>query len=210
MKVYFTAALSKDTIFGCLSETADQWRSYSVELTDSSYIQSSAGYLSTINYKGKGYFSGKSHTFKATVGTSASHSTYHIEGQWTDKSTYVKGTKGSKAHEGDVFLDVAAASARWKPVTVKPIAEQGEMESRRIWQKVAEGIKKGDFDTASTAKAALENAQRTKRKEEQAAGQTWQLTNFTYVADDADYKKLAAKFGGKVRCLNHSCFFRRD
>ena len=34
-----------------------------IELTET-YIQSSSGWLSMIKYRGKGYFSGKSHTFK--------------------------------------------------------------------------------------------------------------------------------------------------
>ena len=38
-----------------------------IEFTETSYIQSSSGWLSTIKYRGKGYFSGKSHTFKTDL-----------------------------------------------------------------------------------------------------------------------------------------------
>ncbi len=38
-----------------------------IELTDTSYIQSSSGWLSPIKYQGNGYFSGKSHTFKVDL-----------------------------------------------------------------------------------------------------------------------------------------------
>lgn len=58
-----------------------------IELTNTSYIASSTGWVSTIEYKGKGYFSGKSHTFKAVV--TAPHSTqpaHTIEGLWHETS----------------------------------------------------------------------------------------------------------------------------
>jgi len=42
------------------------WGSY-IELAETSYIQGSSGWLNTIEYKGKGYFSGKSYSFKATL-----------------------------------------------------------------------------------------------------------------------------------------------
>ena len=38
-----------------------------IELSETSGIQSSSGWLSTIKYQGKCYFSGKSHSFKADL-----------------------------------------------------------------------------------------------------------------------------------------------
>jgi len=172
-----------------------------IELAESSYIQSSSGYHAALSYSGKGYFSGKSHTFTASVAASpqavAKDSLYVIEGQWTETSKYVKGTKGSKAREGAPFLDVTRAAPGWKSLEVKPISEQGPMESRRVWYEVAEGIKKGMFDDATNAKMKLENDQRQKRKDEQASSQAWQLQKFTLVNDDADYRSLAKAFGGE-------------
>jgi len=171
-----------------------------IELSESSYIQSSSGYHTAIAYSGKGYFSGKSHTFSASVSANPSSSSkdalYVIEGQWTETSKYTKGTKGSKAREGQPFLDVARSAPGWKSLSLKPVSEQGPMESRRVWYDVAEGIKKGMFDDATAAKMKLENDQRQKRKDEQASGQTWQLQRFTLVNDDADYRTLARAFGG--------------
>lgn len=111
---------------------------------------------------------------------------YVIDGQWTETSKYSKGTKGNKAREGAPFLDVARSASAWKALTVKPVSEQGPMESRRVWFDVAEGIKKGQFEDATAAKMKLENEQRQKRKDEAASGQTWQLQRFTLVGDDAD------------------------
>lgn len=53
-----------------------------------------------IEYKGKGYFSGKSHTYKATVTPPGSNNIAHtFEGQWNGVSKNVK--------TGAVFTDVS-------------------------------------------------------------------------------------------------------
>ena len=52
-----------------------------------------------------------------------------------------------------MFFDT---SARKEDVTVKPISEQGEWESRRLWEKVAQGIKSGNYDEASKEKSRIE------------------------------------------------------
>ncbi|KAF9238320.1 hypothetical protein BU15DRAFT_88391 [Melanogaster broomeanus] len=137
-----------------------------IELAETSYIQSSSGWLSTIEYKGKGYFSGTSHSFKATV-THPTHvlqSPHVIQGTWhttsTDKQT------------GATFHDVTAPK---EEVTVVPIEQQDEWESRRLWYGVAKGIREGDFESASREKTRIENEQRQRRRDEAAAG-----TNPTY------------------------------
>jgi hypothetical protein len=51
------------------------------------------------------------------------------------------------------FHDVTEAK---EEVTVKPIGEQDEWESRRLWCAVAKGIREGDFETASREKSCIE------------------------------------------------------
>ena len=62
-----------------------------IELSETSCIQSSSGWLSTIKYQGKGYFSGKSHSFKADltppIGSGSSLQASSFEGQWNTTST---------------------------------------------------------------------------------------------------------------------------
>lgn len=41
-------------------------------------------------------------------------------------------------------------------VSVKPIEEQGEWESRKLWEKVAKGIRSGAYDEASKDKTRIE------------------------------------------------------
>jgi len=129
------------------------WGSPYIELAQSSYICSSTGYLSTINYAGKGYFSGKAHTFKATISPSSQpgHSMYAIEGEWSGVSKF-KGASPSGGKDA-VFWD---ASSDREEVSVKPVEEQGDKESRKVWKKTADGIKSQNYDAASKDKTRIE------------------------------------------------------
>ncbi|PWN51387.1 protein KES1 [Violaceomyces palustris] len=162
-----------------------------VELSGSSYIQSSAGLTATVNYAGKGYFSGKAHSFKATIG-SGSNALYTIEGEWVGTSKF-KG-KSPSGKKDEVFWD---ASTPREELEVQAIDSQGPMESRNIWKHVADGIRSGDYEAASKDKSRIENEQRQKRKDEAAAGTPHQLEYFVHLDDDKEYAELAAHFGGK-------------
>ncbi|GAA5840278.1 hypothetical protein JCM11251_006684 [Rhodosporidiobolus azoricus] len=161
-----------------------------VELAETSYIVASHGLTSTIKYSGKGWLSGSSHSHTTTVSQGlGSSALYTLDGTWVGETKFVKPSKGGK--EGTVFLDAGEEGIRTR-VTVKPIEEQGEYESRKAWKAVAEGIRKGDFDSASTAKTTLENSERQKRKDEQAAGTPFQLRLFDKLPSDPEYRRLAA------------------
>lgn len=66
--------------------------------------------------------------------------------------------------------------------------KQGDWESRKLWEKVARGIKTGDYETASKEKSKIENEQRQRRRDEQAKGEKWQLKHFVRVESDPDCK----------------------
>jgi len=103
-----------------------------------------------IEYKGKGYFSGKTHSFKAHVTPPNSSTAKHIiDGQWHTTS---------KDGHGVVFTDVTGPK---EEVSTKPLEEQDEWESRKLWRLVAKGIREGDFETASREKSKIEVGQST-------------------------------------------------
>jgi hypothetical protein len=151
-----------------------------IELADSSYIIGE-GYMTTLEYKGKGYFSGKTHTFRSTTVPipgqgGAGPREVVIDGTWHESSNYTKGGSG-------LFYD----SLRVQKEMVVPLdwtEELGEYETRKLWQLVAKGIREGDFDLASKEKGRIENEQRQKRKAEQQAGTKWELKHFEYQDDD--------------------------
>jgi oxysterol-binding protein-related protein 9/10/11 len=99
-----------------------------------------------LEYKGKGYFSGKIHTIKATVSPPGSHSVKHtIEGQW---HTQTKDTTTCK-----VFTDVTTPK---EEVTVGPTEDMKDFESRKLWALVSQGIREGDYELASREKSKIE------------------------------------------------------
>lgn len=109
------------------------------------------------------------------------------EGQWTGTS-HIGGSKGP------LFYD---ASKPKEEITVKPIEEQGEWESRKLWDKVAKGIRSAHYDVAGQEKSRIENEQRQRRKDEQAAGTTWPLWHFEHVDSDPTFQTLVAKMHDK-------------
>ncbi|KAI0789174.1 Oxysterol-binding protein [Abortiporus biennis] len=155
-----------------------------IELTEMSYIQSSTGWLSSIEYKGKGYFSGKSHQFKALLTPpSSSYPKHTFEGLWHLTSKNVK--------SGEDFTDVTSPK---EEVTVANVDEQGDWESRKLWKFVAKGIREGDFEAASREKSKIENEQRQRRRDELAAGTKWELKHFDHIDSDPIYEELGRLF----------------
>ncbi|KAI9499678.1 hypothetical protein BDB00DRAFT_12265 [Zychaea mexicana] len=158
-----------------------------VELYGTSYVQSSSGFYASIEYTTKGWISGELHHFKANV-THAEllPKATVIEGQWTGKSTLTK--NGGSA---EPFLDLTTME---KPTPkVAEIDQQGELESRRIWHKVAEALKAGDYMTASAEKSAIENEQRALRKERAEKNETWIPKHFNNKTGEAIFGDLREK-----------------
>jgi oxysterol-binding protein-related protein 9/10/11 len=133
-----------------------------IELCESSYIIG-GGFISLIEYKGKGYFSGRSHSFKATVspqpgmnnGTGAGE--HVIEGTWHVNSKFTKGGGTEFIRNGGLFHDVESVPKEEVSVVGGDgNGEMSEFESRLLWKQVAKGIREGDFETASREKTRIE------------------------------------------------------
>jgi len=156
-----------------------------IELTDTSYIIG-GGFISTIEYKGKGYFSGKSHTFKATVAAipgQGNGKEFVVEGLWHEKSKFTKGGGGE-------FHDVSGGKEEATVVGGEPDGSQGDFETRKLWNSVAKGIREGDYELASREKSKIENDQRQKRRDEASASTAWQLKHFKHEDSDPVYERL--------------------
>lgn len=162
-----------------------------VELDGKSYIQSTSGYKATIEYSGKGYFSGKKNTFKALVVKNAfpKDTLYTIKGQWSGTSK-IAGPRGEEP-----FLD--ATKQEVLELQVKPIENQSSFETRKAWLKVAEAIKSQDFQAIHNEKSEIEVNQRIFRKREERDGKEWPRRWFeaVRVADEPWYVKLSEDAG---------------
>lgn len=120
------------------------WGSPYIELTDSTAIVSDTGFVANIDYKGKGWVSGKAHSYKATLAHKGK-TVRSYEGTWT--------SIGKVSKSDEIFTDATVPKTE---VSVKPIEEQSEWESRRLWRATAQGIRSGDYDAASRDKSRIE------------------------------------------------------
>ncbi|KAM9902075.1 hypothetical protein OXX79_004156 [Metschnikowia pulcherrima] len=156
-----------------------------VELEGTSYIQSSSGYLTVIDYAGRGYFSGKKNSFKARIYTDKLASAHKekalatISGQWSGKSYIGKGSHTPSSSSSELFYNAAEKTP--EHLVVKPIEEQHRLESRKAWQKVAAATKAGNYDLISKEKSLIENEQRELRKQEKESGAPWKVRWFDSV-----------------------------
>ncbi|CAI6340415.1 unnamed protein product [Periconia digitata] len=162
-----------------------------VELNSQTYIQSSSGYAAKIDYSGRGWLSGKSNSFTAALyhQDKKKESIYTVDGQWNGAFT-IKDGKGK-----EVIDSFDHAKTKTTPLTVSPIEQQDDFETRRAWKKVADAIVAGDMDTTSYQKSIIENRQRNMRKQEKEEGREWQRRFFSRTDKSPVVEKLAAQLG---------------
>lgn len=186
-----------------------------VELNRSTTITSSTGYISKIDYSGKGWVSGKKNSFTATMSKEGSKDAlYIIEGQWTDTFTIKKGPKGKEEVRSHVILyprltfadpapplqieTYSAKTNKTTPLTLLPLDQQDPLESRRAWAKVQAAVLKGDLDSVGIEKSRIENEQRELRKQEKEAGREWERRYFKRADEDPIFTRLAISTGQQV------------
>jgi oxysterol-binding protein-related protein 9/10/11 len=157
-----------------------------VELGKCIHIVSSTGYVSKIDFSGRGWLSGKKNTFTATLWKdgegSDSKPLYSAEGQWSDRFELQEGKGGKKAKTLESFKP---ADVKIQKLNIAPPEDQDVFESRRAWAGVAKSIGDGDMDATSHFKSRIENAQRALRKKEQEEGREWKRVFFSTVPADA-------------------------
>ncbi|CCD26319.1 oxysterol-binding protein related protein OSH7 NDAI_0H01450 [Naumovozyma dairenensis CBS 421] len=126
-----------------------------IELGDHMIIKG-PNYKIDLEFKTKGFISGTYDAIEGTVKDNKGKEYYEITGKWND-IIYIKDlrTKGSKK----VVLFDTHKNFASKP-KVRPIEEQGEYESQRLWDKVIKALAERDHEVATEEKFQVENAQR--------------------------------------------------
>jgi len=164
------------------------------ELSGTTYIRSSSGYTAKINYSSKGWMSGKSNSFVASLyhDDQEKDPLYTVEGQWSGEFTI------KKVATKEVVEKFSTSSIPKTPFTVAPIEKQHPLESRRAWQHVVDGIEKGDIFTVGQEKSKIENEQREMRKREKAEGREFQRRYFSKMSEDLVAERLAEGIKGST------------
>ncbi|KAK3821343.1 MAG: protein KES1 [Benniella sp.] len=154
-----------------------------VELSGSTYIVSSTGLLTTIEYSTRGYFSGERHSFKATLKPIDGGSAFYTaQGLWSGASTFTD----VKKNETSLFFDSEADKS--VPPEIKPLSELGPLESHKLWASVTNAINARDYAAASREKSQIEEAQRALARARKERGETQAdaLQIFELVDEDND------------------------
>ncbi|RAL59443.1 hypothetical protein DID88_006817 [Monilinia fructigena] len=114
-----------------------------------------------------GWISGTPNTFTAIIYRDGCESTPICKagGQWSGEFN-VKDMRSGKD-----ILQFNANSLKRKPLTVRPIEQQKEYESRRAWRYVTQAIHENDIFRIGKEKGRIENEQREMRKKEKVDGE---------------------------------------
>lgn len=165
-----------------------------VELNSSTYIQSTSGYTARIDYSGKGWVSGKKNTFSAVLYPEGKEKDviYKADGQW-NSSFQIKDAKTKS-----VIETFDHSTVNTTPLTVAPVEEQDDFETRRAWKKVSDAINSGDMDLTSTEKSIIEVRQREMRTQEKNENREWNRAFFTRAERFPLFEQLAKKIGENI------------
>lgn len=131
------------------------------ELGDHMLIKCTAtGLEADIDFKTKGFLGGTYDSIEGVVKNSKTSETlYVISGKWNG----VMEIKRPSESKSSIFYDTSNPQL-YKPA-VKPIEEQNDYESRKLWLKTVQALDKRDHEEATNEKFKVEDDQRVLAKE---------------------------------------------
>lgn len=155
------------------------------ELGDHMIIKSSK-YEANIEFKTKGFIGGTYDAVQGTIREINGKSLYEITGKWNDVM-YYKDLRNKLSSKNQILFDTHTCH----PVRpkVRPLEEQGQYESRRLWKKVTDALAKRDHKAATEEKFQIEDYQRRLAKKRVEDGVEWYPKLFRKVkpGSDLDY-----------------------
>lgn len=131
-----------------------------------------SGYRSTVEFQTKPFYGGKKHGIYCEVfSPNESKPFLTLSGEWNGviKSKWSNGRSGQ-------FVDVKNLDVTKK--IVRPIEQQDNFESRRLWKDVTAGLKLNNMELASEAKHVIEQNQRLDAKQREESGIIWKPKHF--------------------------------
>lgn len=142
-------------------------------------------YQVDIEFKTKGFISGTYDAIEGTIKDYDGKEYYQISGKWND-IMYIKDLR-EKSSKKTVLFD----THQHFPLApkVRPLEEQGEYESRRLWKKVTDALAVRDHEVATEEKFQIENRQRELAKKRAEDGVEFHSKLFRWAepGEDLDY-----------------------
>ncbi|KAI5957794.1 OSH6 [Candida theae] len=166
-----------------------------MELGDHLIVKCAAlGLEADIEFKTKGFISG---TYDAIEGTireiETSKQLFQLSGKWNDVIDIKDLSTGKKSLLIDTHKTIQV-----KPL-VRPLEEQSEYESRRLWKPTVDALARRDHEVATEEKFKVENEQREKAKKRLEDGVEFHPKYFRPVdAQDHSSKDLGVIFNKHI------------
>ncbi|MCJ1362405.1 hypothetical protein MMC16_001508 [Acarospora aff. strigata] len=147
------------------------------ELGDHSVVRCPEnGLVADVEFKTKGYFGG---TYNAIGGAIRNEKTgevlFELSGMWSGEMYLKDVTTGQKE------LLFNATTAKHTPPLVRPLEEQDERESQKLWYKTVVALKERNHDAATDEKTKIEDRQREEAAKRAEDGLEWQPRLFRRV-----------------------------
>uniref|UniRef100_A0A182PM29 Oxysterol-binding protein n=1 Tax=Anopheles epiroticus TaxID=199890 RepID=A0A182PM29_9DIPT len=143
------------------------------------------GYRADIDFITKPFYGGKKNRIQGEIyGPNDKKSFISISGEWSGLMEY-KYNDGSKPSKFETFVDVNSIPIYKKKV--RPVSEQDENESRKVWREVTAGLKMNDIEKATNAKFQVEQKQREEAKERKETFGEWDTKYFKGIGESWIY-----------------------
>ncbi|KAB0805485.1 hypothetical protein PPYR_02455 [Photinus pyralis] len=137
------------------------------------------GYYSNVEFLTKPFYGNKKHKITAEVfGPDERRPFVSISGEWNG----VMEAKWSDKEKPEEFVNVNNLSIIKKQI--RPINEQTDNESRKLWKEVTRALKFNDIDKATTAKFQVEQRQRDEARERKMNNTEWETKLFQKHQED--------------------------
>ncbi|CAK9805067.1 Oxysterol-binding protein-related protein 9 [Anthophora quadrimaculata] len=149
-----------------------------IELGGTATIQCvQTGYHATVEFLTKPFYGGKRNRITCQIMQPGDKKPFVvINGEWS-------GAMEAKWADGrtEIFADVKELHTQKK--LVKPVCEQEEHESRKVWRDVTVGLRINDMEKATAAKCAIEQKQRDEARIRKENNINWQTKLFKETKD---------------------------
>lgn len=146
------------------------------ELGDHSFVRCpETGLEADLEFTNKGYFSGKDDAIRGVIkNAKAGKNLFELSGVWNGKM-FIKDLASGKQEQ---IFDAAHAKETYP--LARPLEEQDDRESPKLWLKVTQALRNRDHDTATDEKSRIEEQQRDEAAK-RGGDDKWQPAHFRKV-----------------------------
>ncbi|KAG9248512.1 hypothetical protein BJ878DRAFT_15763 [Calycina marina] len=138
------------------------------ELGDHSFVRCpELGLSADIEFKTKGYFGGTYNSIGGEIKTDSGEVLYQLSGMWSGEMVIKDMRTGKK----DVLFN--ATNAKPTAPIARPLEEQNERESQKLWYNTAQAVKRANHLLATDEKTRVEDRQRDEAAKRAEDGVDW-------------------------------------